>query len=49
MPGLLDAVKAAVAREANQLFDKLAFVASKVGIAGCSLMLIKAVFGVSDC
>lgn len=31
MPGLLDAVKAAVGREANQLFDKLAFVASKVG------------------
>lgn len=30
MPGLLDAVKAAVSREAAQLFDKLAFVANKV-------------------
>jgi hypothetical protein len=30
MPGLLDAVKSAVAREASQLFDKLAFVAGKV-------------------
>jgi len=30
MPGLLDAVKGAVAREAAQLLDKLAFVASKV-------------------
>jgi hypothetical protein len=30
MPGLLDAVKSAVAREAAQLFDKLDFVAKKV-------------------
>lgn len=37
MPGLLDAVKGAVAREAAQLFDKLAYVANKVGIlqSGC--------------
>jgi hypothetical protein len=30
MPGLLDAVKSAVSREAAQLFDKLTFVAGKV-------------------
>lgn len=30
MPGLLDAVKSAVLREAAQLFDKLIFVAGKV-------------------
>jgi hypothetical protein len=30
MPGLLDAVKSAVSREAAQLFDKLMFVADKV-------------------
>lgn len=33
MPGLLDAVKSAVAREAAQLFDKLSYVANKVGTA----------------
>jgi hypothetical protein len=32
MPGLLDVVKSAVAREASQLFDKLAFVAGKVPV-----------------
>lgn len=32
MPGLLDVVKSAVAREASQLFDKLAFVAGKVRV-----------------
>lgn len=37
MPGLLDAVKGAVAREAAQLLDKLAFVASKVRPGMCLL------------
>lgn len=31
MPGLIDAVRSAVSRESEQLFDKLAFVAGKVG------------------
>jgi hypothetical protein len=29
MPGLLDAVRGAVTREAAQLFDKIAYVAAK--------------------
>jgi hypothetical protein len=47
MPGLLDAVKAAVAREANQLFDKLAFVASKVGMPVQWFQVVE--FACSDC
>lgn len=34
-PGLMDAVKGAVGREAEQLFDKLAYVADKVGVSEC--------------
>jgi hypothetical protein len=43
MPGLLDAVKGAVQREAAQLFDKMQYVASKVRTDGRHLKQIPGV------
>lgn len=40
MPGLLDAVRAAVAREAGQLFDKIRYVTEKVrAVRACALQV----------
>lgn len=49
MPGLLDAVKAAVAREASQLLDKLAFVTSKVGRVMVPVVVVVGVVVVRMC